>query len=687
MSPARTSKSTIIKTDFIPVTFGAFQFGDYRVPYMSSVLRFVQVKEWLDLVEDDPKYASQDWSIQELFQRGVNQTRVVEISKKYLNADLNPGPKFFNSLTVVLYPDDRQAPNYIAPDEDADYSQAIANLGPIAVGFERQSPGNKFPDSGSFGSLAWTREQVFAVAIDGQHRLAAIKTLPMANAAESDISVLFLVIDKQLGFEAPESVDRLRFMRSIFIDLNKHAVPVSKARNLLLDDFDPIACFVRSFFGPSLNYTPTDEQSLVGFQVGANGEFRDRLPLELIDWHGETKSKVDQGPYITSVLALNWVVHTILKATKSKIGKLDELDSDAGEEYYNDLTGEFESWPHAWITVLKNRVDEGKEDDIPFAFKEDDLAALTTDFRDRWVRPIILVLAGSEPYRELVERRLEKDTISPEFGQWYQAKAALDNLGRSHVEVRKHHVDALNEIETYLKETQPGRVKAFKNTLDDINAKKKNQVLYLLVGQRALVLSLIDLIQSNSGSSWAEWAGIDIEDLEKPNDLYAQLAIEALNACYSNDSTLFSKSVKVNRKFSELTGAYANHFWAGSLLNRDDPDQVDFAEAAARRGTHWFTLLVMFYWFTKCNPDEIKSAKRLYNIIDDPDTLNTELAFGQDFRNAIIDAVGHAGDSDKYCRTHPMRFLVGPLDSWEREKALALGKERIGFIGKVLGLF
>ena len=687
MSQSRLSKNKIIKTDFIPVTFGAFQVGAHRVPYMSSVLRFVEVKEWLDLVEDDPKYASQDWSVQELFQRGVNQSRVVEISKKYLNPDLSPGPKFFNALTVVLYPDDRHSPHYVAPDKDADFSEAVSDLGPITVCYERKALGKDYPGSGSFGSLSWNREQVFAVAIDGQHRLAAIKALPLATAAESDISVLFLVIDKQLGFEAPEGIDRIRLMRSIFIDLNKHAVPVSKARNLLLDDFDPIACFVRSFIGPSLRYTPTETDSLIGFKVGQNGEFRDKLPLELVDWHGETKSKVDQGPYITSVLALNWIVQIVLKATKSRIGRLDELDSDAGEEYYEDLTKEFESWPYAWDAVLSDRLNECKEDDIPFAFKEDDLVALTNDFRDRWARPIALLLASVGPYEALVKRRLEKNTISPDFGQWYQAKAALDNLGRSHADVRKHHEDSLNEIETHLKETQPGRVKVFKATIDDINEKKKHSVFFLLVGQRALVLSLIDMILSNKGSNWAEWANIDIEKLEKPNDFYAQIAGEAINACYSNEPTLFSKNFKVNRKFSELTGDYANHFWAGSLLNRDDPDQVDFSEAAARRGIHWFSLIVMFYWFVKSNPDEIKSAKRLYNIVDDPDTLDTELPFGHDLRNAIIDAVGHAGDSDPYCRAHPMRHLVGPLDGWDRGTALALGKERIGVIGKALELF
>ena len=135
----------------IHVTFGAFVVGEYQVPYMTSVLSFRQVQEYLNLVTEDNRYAEQDWKLEELFQRDVDPDRVVEISETYLNPSKLERPRFFNSLTVVLRPKQGE---FVTPPKVDDYEHYLG-LGSVAVTYEEAAPLTKMPTPGSFGVLQW----------------------------------------------------------------------------------------------------------------------------------------------------------------------------------------------------------------------------------------------------------------------------------------------------------------------------------------------------------------------------------------------------------------------------------------------------------------------------------------------------------------------------------------------------
>ena len=55
------------------------------------------------------------------------------------------------------------------------------------------------------GQIRWNPDEVFGVAIDGQHRLAAIKSLVSSNvgdrAAKTEVPVILLVFDGRLDTE------------------------------------------------------------------------------------------------------------------------------------------------------------------------------------------------------------------------------------------------------------------------------------------------------------------------------------------------------------------------------------------------------------------------------------------------------------------------------------------------------
>ena len=95
--------------------------------------------------------------------------------------------------------------------------------------------------------LRWNEGAVFAATIDGQHRLAALRrymeSTPLTRAQMSTrIPIIFLVFDENLGFHLGDAERRgaenplLSIVREVFIDLNKHAVDVAVARQVLLDD-------------------------------------------------------------------------------------------------------------------------------------------------------------------------------------------------------------------------------------------------------------------------------------------------------------------------------------------------------------------------------------------------------------------------------------------------------------------
>lgn len=687
----RSSKPQISATDAIDVTFGAFSIGEFRVPFMSAVLRLQQVSEYLKLVVEDPKYARQNWLVTELFQREVNQTRVYNIARDYLDPQNAKKPPFFNSLTVVLnYGDNGEA---FTPPETAATS-AFPNqlkVGPILLTFERNAPHQAYPDAGCFGTLKWNRDQVYAVAIDGQHRLAALKDLYKRNAglgSQTYVSVLFLIVDERVGFhaKAPQQT-RVQLMRSIFIDLNKHAEPVSRARQLLLDDNDPTSRFVRELFSPCLEYKPTTTIGPLGFHVGQYGEFLERLPLDLVDWHSEAKSKVDEGPYLTSILGLDWFIRkailsdSLRRRDEPKLIDLSLLSPD-DEDYYDDVERQLKLWKRSWKDSIESDWKDSKDRGAPFILNQKHLEALCIEFRSIWGRPLTRLFSSIAPYRTLAKLRVEGKTISPQFGQWYQAVAVAEENQKQPVQIREHYQNRKEAVETELA-AHGCSIPSFRNVVNEINARiKLNSVFFLIVTQRALVLALSNLIGSRKAADWSEWAKVDLKPFQEcMHDFYAFYLVEAVNALHSAGAKRnpFEKKAQVKRKASNaLLNRIVSWFWAGSILDRLDPDRVDFGEAGAKRTSKWFVLMAHLHWFLKTNPD-LKQGTKLIDLLDHPNDL-CNFHFGGQLLEAYEDL------KDPTANAGPMAFLVAPLDTPEqRDEAFPLvAKERVAFLVECL---
>ncbi len=678
-------------TDPINVTFGAFHIGDYRVPYFTSVMRAKQADEYLNLVTDDPKYARQDWKIEELFQREISYPRILDIADNYLNPDKANRSPFFNSLTIVLVPNGVSGGgNYHPPAKHENYDLYI-DVGPIGITYYQNDVDTQYPAPSTFGVLQWNRDEVYGVAIDGQHRLAALKHLCKHNSHAAKnifISVIFLIIDPKIGFLIPptECFDATSYMMSIFIDLNKHSVPVSRARNILLDDLDPMALFVKSLLSPSLAYQKTDQKNEAGFPIGTNGEFATCLPLDIVDWHSEAKSKVDDGPYLSSILGVDWIVNTVLK----KCHLLSPLDitrlGPDQDNYYGKLKKLFWKWTKSWDSTIKDHLAKCEEQKKPFYLTNQELDELIEEFVAKWSRPITRLLTTTACYSELCRFRIEKKTISPQFGQWFQMEAALKGANRG--KESDYYKQKLDIIVETLKD-EGVSVGDFEDAVMSIeNNIKGNKILFYLVGQRALIYSLIELLNAKKITQWEEMIDVDYNKFKDCQEdfcsYYLVTAINELFSIYSLHSDgFFEKSCKVTEKnYVEEAGSLGKQFWAGSLTKRDNPKEMDFSEAAAQRGAKWFTFLAHLYWFFKTNEEDPRITKTwLLNSFEDPGSL-VELPFGSEIASSFGKLTSHQTQNDA-----PMEFLAqGYVEGVEENPeavltgAKAAAKERIGYL-------
>lgn len=119
----------------------------------------------------------------------------------------------------------------------------------------------------SFGVLTFNGGQKY-YALDGQHRLKAIKTL-LDNAeqlsiqapsgfAQEEVSVIMLV--------KPESVDLSTFLQSyrrLFSSLNRYAKPTNTATNIIMDEDDAFAILTRRLIAdhPFFRYAGLPDES------------------------------------------------------------------------------------------------------------------------------------------------------------------------------------------------------------------------------------------------------------------------------------------------------------------------------------------------------------------------------------------------------------------------------------------
>lgn len=576
--------------DFI---YGCYDLSQWRIPYFNTLMSLRQAASSLSLVNDFPGSESLAWKIDELYQRDIDWTRVERQIVPYLHSQAHP--QFFNSLTVALLPilenqlvtsfDENHKWNPPQLRGDFEY---LKKRGPFQLGYWQKW--EKLEDPGAkLGQLSWNTTQVFSVAIDGQHRLAAIKEYAETKSKEeildrTKIPVILIVLDPELGYKAPVGKSMVDVLRGMFIDLNKHAVPVSRSRLILLDDKDPHSFCVRALVGRQVADGKKDLE-----------EMPPRLPLSLVDWHSDS-AKFDEGPYIATILGLDWIVTAVIGSAPIR----DYTDYRGIQKQIKALMGAL----GIDLSETLQRVKELEELKLqPFQYTGGDesegsgngeLGKIENAFAKVWASPLIHLFTNLKPYENLVNTRHDMDTLSVEFVNWYYLYKRKED--------EKYKGRASEEYENFMRRLTTRTFKPIGENkliekLEEIETAKGKSLAFKVVFQRALLQAFLEFSkidetlfssienEDEEGDTFEEIADEETENIELSDiktESRAQKVLKQMQVFVEGLNSLIEKNpdyLDPELRFSDGEGEHT--FWLGSFV--DPHGTIDFTLSASRR--------------------------------------------------------------------------------------------------------
>ena len=535
-----------------------------RIPYLAAVMSLEDLVNQIKLVEDIPEKARVDWSLEELFQRDISEDRV---QNELVNGYLKDPNKlsFFNSLTIALLPrkgleiEDSYGQPEFSPTASSPNWEKI-DVGNICVEYY-------LPDR-SIGVVRWHKERVFPVAIDGQHRLAALKKyceegkdhlVPGASPElDTKIPLIFLILDKRVGFKG-QSENLLFTLREIFIDLNKNARRVPKSRLILLEDLNIQSLCVRTLLASKAKEASSNV-----------------LPLSLVIWQ-EDEAKFDAASKfshaITSVLNLNEIVRSCL--VDKPFEEIDPLDDIAVGRYVDRLGAKLELETEDSTSIkkyLKRCID--RQD--PFSFKKEHLTAFKQAFSDQWTSQIIHVMREFSPYKKYLSEA--------------QRIGAIDGMLADYLLLPKEKHETFKERKKAEDETFNPRLE-IDEPLEQLKDLKKNEWAFYVVFQKALFINFFRLE--------AQRESLEVERIADSRDEFVKWWLAQINTLHERG--VFFLDWKKGK----------GDLWRG-IGKRSDNETIQYSKDAANRISSFITLAIWFN-YDAANQNANTYADRLIN--------------------------------------------------------------------------
>lgn len=398
-----------------------------KVPYFTCLMDLNRVTQELKTHEEVNPSLDTTYSLEELFQRQIDIERVQrEIVDGYLR--LHNKIKFFNSLTIVLLPKDEEGKivsefvNY----ENNDPVIPDPQFGPFDTFFAQGQAADKKAVFGgvqfvttkteNLARLRWDKRRVDAVAVDGQHRLRALKLwMEGKNQQLSEIErptripIIFLMLHKDAGFvgAANGGTSGIKgIAREIFTDLNKNAREVDLATQIILDDLSVESCCVRSLVTKT---TCTDDDTL--------------LPLSLLRWQ-EANNRFDQKYYLNSLVNLHLLVKELLEVKAP-----DPMNKNDVQGFIKNVSrllgsGEPRQLTHQGVSLedyYLSQYFEG-DDEAPVApftgIPPNYLPSAVEGFKLRFTPWLLALLRRFAPYAEIIDYARKNNLIEGQFAQY-----------------------------------------------------------------------------------------------------------------------------------------------------------------------------------------------------------------------------------------------------------------------------
>lgn len=252
--------------------------GDVQAFYLQSALTPAQLA-WVSLISDIR--GSEQWPVRDLFQRDIDNARVTDSLLPYLKA--REKVKFFNPLTLTILPmksNGHTVMTEMPRVEDSEYEESgrIWDVRERADYYRIRW----MKDNHQYAVLEWNEEASRLVAIDGQHRLSALKRLQndaddVAHADLMNWRIPVVIVSFRAGPGKAEPPKVLNVVRNIFMYINTKAREVNRARQILLADESVNAVCVQQLLNRS------HENDL---KPHLRRDPR-RIPLLFYDWRAE----------------------------------------------------------------------------------------------------------------------------------------------------------------------------------------------------------------------------------------------------------------------------------------------------------------------------------------------------------------------------------------------------------------
>ena len=264
--------------------YGEFGSGaGLRAFYLQTAITPAELGR-ISLISDIP--GSERWEVRDLFQREVDNERISTSLLPYLQNE--DKIKFFNPLTLTVLPMNDDGTSVLATmPRVVDKSEADDGTTWSILEREEYYQLRWVSHHPEWAQLKWNDRRSRLVAIDGQHRLSALKRFRRNKAAGKAreefmrwrIPAVIVTFRAVEGESEPPSV--LDVVRSIFVYINTRAQKVNDARAILLSD-------------ESINSICTQEllQHSHDNDIGAAEQRSEtRIPLLFYDWRGEERDQ------------------------------------------------------------------------------------------------------------------------------------------------------------------------------------------------------------------------------------------------------------------------------------------------------------------------------------------------------------------------------------------------------------
>lgn len=291
-----------------------------EILYVQSTLKMKDLHDF-QLIADIP--GSERWNVRDLFQRNINTERI-EGEGGLLDYFKNKNSiKYFNPIALVVLPQRDNKPLTTLP-----LLMENKNEGDLLGLDESKLSTLNWEDYYQFtylynndvnlSKIAWNSEKCSIVAVDGQHRLTALKRLYDFNKNTNDnnikdwkIPVVFL-IPRKLRADL-DSDNLIEIIRKIFMYINMKAENVNESRAILLDDENINSICVQEIIDHihSQDFNTLEDQE----------NTRKHLPLYMVNWMGlETdKKKINDTMYVLSNKELKSWLDNYLLGSEEKI--------------------------------------------------------------------------------------------------------------------------------------------------------------------------------------------------------------------------------------------------------------------------------------------------------------------------------------------------------------------------------